>query len=96
LNSGGHYDRALDGIDKLVNLYNSRDPILRKFRFSDRNTAPVAAGFAGLSVTRATSPLNANDKLIQYDCSTVGRSHWEKEYFKCPCFGASLDNLFGK
>ena len=42
---GGKFSEAMKSIDHLVNLYNSRDPILRRFRFFDRQNEPVAAGF---------------------------------------------------
>ncbi len=48
LNAGGEYEFALSRIDKLVNLYNSSDPVLKRFRFID-DGSPVAAGFLGLS-----------------------------------------------
>lgn len=48
----GRYDQALAGTEKLVNLYNSADPILKRFRFFDRETAPAAAGFAGIPEQR--------------------------------------------
>ena len=42
----GQYNLGLTGVDKMVNLYNSVDPILRRFRFFDRSTYPTAAGYA--------------------------------------------------
>ncbi len=96
LQPSGQYHRALEHVDQLVNLYNSQDPILRRFRFFDRSKEPVAAGFAGLLVSRATSPLDANAKVTQYDCRAVGRSHWELEYFRCSAFSRYIDNALGQ
>lgn len=44
----GRFSFALTNVDQVVNLYNSSDPILKRFRFFDRSTSPVAAGYAGL------------------------------------------------
>lgn len=95
LGINGHYSQALQVTDRMVNLYNSQDPILRRFRFFDRSTDPVAAGFSGLAVTRAVSPLDANEKVRQYDCRAVGRSHAEVEYYRCPAFYHAIDNALG-
>ena len=48
----GRYRKTLEIVEQVVNLYNSDDPILRRFRFFDRESAPVAAGFSGLRVSR--------------------------------------------
>jgi hypothetical protein len=96
LNIRGDFDRALQRTEHLVNLYNSRDPILRRFRFFERSYSPVAAGFAGLSVTYAIAPLDANEKVEQFDCRVVGRSHDELDYFRCNCFAIAVDNVLDK
>ncbi len=82
----------------MVNLYNSRDPVLRRFRFISRLGDPIAAGFRGFGPIydpRSTSPLTANDIIEQYDCgSLVGNSHNEKTYyFECSYFGKGVQNL---
>ncbi len=92
------YSMALNNVDSLVNVYNSRDPVLRRFRFIDRVTAPIAAGFSGLADPRATQPLQADKKIRQYDCGNdVGNSHDEMNYYhKCCSFRHALNNLLGK
>lgn len=95
LNPRGKYGHAPELTQHIVNLYNSRDPILRRYRFFDRSNDPVAAGFAGLSVTYALRPLADNDKVEQFDCRAVGRSHDELDYFECNCFCNAVDNLLG-
>ncbi len=95
LSAGGKYDRALECIDHMVNLYNSRDPALRRYRFFDRDSSPVAAGFKGLAVTRVTQSLQAHERIQQYDCWAVGRSHSELDYMSCSGFSRSLDNVLG-
>lgn len=96
LGPSGRYSRALEMVDYLHNLYNSRDPILRRFRFFDRDNDPVAAGFAGLSATLAVLPLEANEKIEQDDCCSVGRSHYEVAYFSCGGFQKLIANLLGQ
>lgn len=96
LGRSGRYCRALEVVDYLHNLYNSRDPILRRFRFFDRDNDPVAAGFAGLSITLAVLPLEANDKIEQVDCCSVGRSHYELAYLSCSGFQKLVGNLLAQ
>ena len=101
---GGKHALALDRVDGLINLYNSRDPILRRFRFIDRFSSPVAAGFAGflggpgletIGAPRATQPLNASKRIEQYDCGgLIGTTHSERSYYgECPYFGKVVDHL---
>jgi hypothetical protein len=91
----GKYSMALTHIERLVNLYNSSDPVLRRFRFMDRSN-PVAAGFSGIDA-RATQPLDTHPRIVQFDCSPgTGRTHFEVEYYNdCACFRISLDNALG-
>lgn len=104
LSAKSHYGRTLDGVDKLVNLYNSRDPILRRFRFLDDISGPIAAGFAGItgvapnSDPRSTEPLTADPRIVQFDCvSSIGNTHSEMDYYcQCPHFQVAIDNVLGK
>lgn len=101
LMTNGKHRMALDRVDAMVNLYNSKDPILRRFRFLDGGARPVAAGFAGFvglsgsSDPRVTVPLAGQSKIRQYDCgSVIGTTHSEKSYYgECPYFGTVLDTL---
>lgn len=104
LMTNGKHRMALDRVDAMVNLYNSKDPILRRFRFLDGGARPVAAGFAGFvgltasSDPRVTVPLAGQSKIRQYDCgSVIGTTHSEKSYYgECPYFGTVLDTLLWK
>jgi hypothetical protein len=104
LMTNGKHRMALDRVDAMVNLYNSKDPILRRFRFLDGGSRPVAAGFAGFvglsgtSDPRVTVPLAGQSKIRQYDCgSVIGTTHSEKSYYgECPYFGTVLDTLLWK
>lgn len=98
LSPTGRHRHALDRVDGLVNLYNSSDPVLRRFRFLDRLSRPVAAGFTGfesLANPRITEPLAGQPAIMQYDCSrAVGNTHSERTYYsQCPCFMPLLDHL---
>ena len=94
--TGGKYEGALEQIDKLINLYNSTDPVLKRFRFIDRGE-PVAAGFLGIS-GRGSSQLANDPKVVQFDCTrAAGRTHSEVEYYRhCPAFKKSLQNVLGQ
>jgi hypothetical protein len=94
----GRHGLALTNVDSVVNLYNSRDPVLRRFRFLDRLARPIAAGFAGFEAIadpRATSPLSGQPRIRQYDCgSVIGTTHSEKSYYgECPYFGKVIEHL---
>lgn len=91
----GQYSQMLAGVDKMVNLYNSVDPILRRFRFFDRSTSPTAAGYAGILEPRSITPLSADRKLVQYDCRSIGRTHAELDYLGCPCVIWAFRNVAG-
>ena len=97
----GRHQLALTHVESMVNLYNSRDPILRRFRFMDRSSRPIAAGFAGfagLTDLRATTPLTGQPQIRQYDCgSVIGTTHAEKSYYgECPYFPSIIQHLLWK
>lgn len=99
----GRHRLALSNVEAMVNLYNSKDPILRRFRFLDRLSRPIAAGFAGfvgIGDIRVTEPLSGQSdtgqvRIRQYDCgSIIGTTHSERSYYgDCPYFGYVIDNL---
>lgn len=100
LTSSGRYCCALTQVDGFVNLYNSRDPVLRRFRFIDSVSRPIAGGlngFDGLYDPRSVSPLAGGDteNVRQFDCGAIiGTTHSEKSYLgKCPYFQVLLDNI---
>ena len=79
-------------------MYNSRDPVLRRYRFIDRPTRPIAGGlvgFEGIGDPRVTSPLAGQIKVKQYNCGgVIGTTHSEKSYFgECPYFRVMIDHL---
>ncbi|MGN6547314.1 MAG: alpha/beta hydrolase, partial [Aureliella sp.] len=98
LAAGRPYGLAMNGMHSLVNVYNSRDPALKRFRFIDRMTSPIAAGFTGLADPRATQPLQADVRIRQFDCGPdVGTSHDEMTYYEqCCAYNIALDNALGR
>lgn len=87
----GEFNRAADSIASLVNLYNSQDPVLRRFRFFDREH-PFAAGYAGLLDARF-EPLSGTNRFSQFDCRGIGPTHGFNDYLGCPAFQRLLDSL---
>ena len=104
---GGKHAKGMESVSGLINLYNSKDPILRRFRFLDRLSRPVAAGFAGfvgpqgfesIANPRSSEPLETSTKVRQFDCgSVIGTTHSERSYYaQCPYFHLVLDHLLGQ
>jgi hypothetical protein len=87
----GEFSRAAESIDSLVNLYNSQDPVLRRFRFFDREH-PFAAGYAGLLDARF-EPLSGTNRFSQFDCCGIGSTHGFNDYLGCPAFLWLLDSV---
>lgn len=87
----GQFSRAPEKIESLVNLYNSQDPILRRFRFFDREH-PFAAGYSGLLDARF-EPLSGSDRFSQLDCRSIGPTHGFNDYVRCPAFVCLLDSI---
>lgn len=101
LQANGLHRNAMNSVDQLVNLYNSKDPILRRFRFIDSIASPIAAGFTGFEAVanpRSTEPLIGSDRIKQYDCGTqIGSTHSERDYYgECPYFRKAINNLLWK
>jgi hypothetical protein len=85
----GKHQLAMQRTESLVSLFNSSDPVLRRFRFLELGSHAIAAGYGGFV---------GNSLIQQYDCSScVGRTHDERSYFRqCPYFGQVLDHLLWK
>ena len=101
LQPNGKKSLALTNVDHMVNLYNSKDPILRRFWFIDAIARPIAAGFAGFETVvnlRSRKPLTTNSLIHQYDCrSSIGSTHTERSYYsECNYASIAINNLLGK
>ncbi len=102
LQPNGRFHLAMARTEKMVNLFNSKDPVLRRFRFLDSLARPIAAGFAGFigiptnaGDPRASEPLASQDRIVQYDCGgSLGSTHDERSYYqKCNHFSIAANNL---
>ncbi|MCR9296516.1 MAG: hypothetical protein NXI32_27715 [bacterium] len=88
LGSCGKYSMALAPVDRLVNLYNPTDPVLKRFGWLDVQHTPEAAGFCGLLNFRfpadeAGTKLAPHPKILQLDCRTqIGKTHAEMAYLQ--------------
>lgn len=100
LSPNGAYGKAFSQTDQVLNLFNSHDPALKRFRFLDRKSSPVAVGFAGLVSFKNNDEQKddaATPSILQVDVANqVGRTHSEMTYIQeCSAFNYSLNNLLG-
>ncbi|MCA9129721.1 MAG: alpha/beta hydrolase [Planctomycetales bacterium] len=97
--SGGEYRCGLTNVEQLVNLFNSDDPVLRRFHFFERGSSPTAAGYRGLlipcSVPNSSGIAGLFPSITQYDCRAIGRSHSETDYLRCPAMQRAMQNVLG-
>ena len=97
----GKYALANNQIESMCNLFNSEDPVLKRFRLIERHADPIAAGYAG--IPSSYFPISARydrqqlTPLRQWDCrNSVGRTHSEWNYYrKCPEFSLAVKSLLG-
>ncbi len=79
LRPGCYHDMALSQIDHLLNLYNSCDPVLRRYRFLYKHSRPVALGFTGMYA----GDLSDHVRIEQQDTRpVVQKSHAAIGYFQ--------------
>ena len=102
---GGRHQFASQRIISIVNLYNSNDPVLRRYRLISTSSRATAAGVTGLVLPRnwlnlppaeGTAVATPNYvRLQQYDCrSQLGRSHDERSYYReCSCTIHLMDHV---
>ncbi|MFN5770412.1 MAG: hypothetical protein ACK44Z_13760 [Pirellulaceae bacterium] len=99
LSSSGRHHLAMRDVDQMVNLYNSQDPVLRRFRFIEASGGSIAAGFTGFLRQQgdapSTGPLASQQRLRQFDCGgAMGVTHDERSYYReCPCFSEVVRNI---
>jgi len=78
LSAGGYHDQFWNFADRLLVLYNSCDPILKRYRFIEKRSRPAALGYTG---TWGLDESQAN-QTEQFDvCCSVGRTHTEAVFF---------------
>jgi len=79
LTPGSRHGQALDQVDRMLILYNSRDIVLKRYRFIDPSR-PSAMGYAGMAWTAA-----ATGRVIQVDVTSwLGRAHTVENYLDTP------------
>ncbi len=88
LRPGCRFDMALPSVDRLLNLYNRCDPVLRHYRVLDKCTRAEALGYTGM----CTNDLDAARQLVtQQDVRClVGRNHDVAFYIHNPTVVAQI------
>jgi len=72
------HGKALEQVDQLFNLYNSCDPVLKRYRLIDPCEKPVALGYTGIAPA-SLGPYA--DRVEQRDAaSAIGKTHDESAY----------------
>lgn len=83
---GRRYGEATRVLDSFLALNNSRDPVLKRYRFISSCANPLALGFVG-----ARTDDHLCQKFTQLDVSsTVGKSHREERYYESSRLAATL------
>ncbi len=93
LRPGGYHELAVEHLDFLLNLYNSRDPVLRFYPRLYKRSRAVAIGYRGMY----TGDLGElAPRIAQQDvCCTVQRSHDLNRYLWNACLDERMrDVLF--
>ena len=100
LGPNGTYRFALGNVSQIVNLYNSTDPVLKRFRFVEKGYSPVAAGYSGLPrfsyyCSGPGEAKTCTPGLKQFDCrASVGRTHSEEGYIcNTASYAVTVSNL---
>ncbi len=81
----GYHSKATQNLDKLVVMYNQRDPVLKRYWLLDRVRGNIAMGYSG---PRTFAP-RADGSMISVrarDYSLyVGKQHSELDYYQKSC-----------
>jgi hypothetical protein len=81
----GYHSKATQNLDKLVVMYNQRDPVLKRYWLLERVRGNIAMGYSG---PRTFAPRADGSKITvrARDCSPfVGKQHSELDYYKKSC-----------
>ncbi len=82
---GAFHARALTQLERLIVLYNPRDPVLRRYRIVSPTSAPQALGYTGLMGLERLGPLAR--RVEQWNVSDeVGRRHDEQRHLNSSYF----------
>ncbi len=89
---GAFHDGALTQVERLIVLYNPRDPVLRRYRIVSPSSAPQALGYTGLVGLEGLGPLA--QRVEQWNVADeVGRRHDEERYLYSSYFIRMRDYL---
>lgn len=81
LRPGGYHERARTQLDYLLNLYNTCDPVLKRYHLLDKRARASALGFSGMY----TADLVEAARLEQLNVrNIVQRSHELEDYLCSP------------
>mgnify|MGYP003769905025 FL=1 len=81
LRPGGYHERARTQLGHLLNLYNTCDPVLKRYHLLDKRTRASALGFSGMY----TADLVEAPRLEQLNVrNIVQRSHELEDYLYSP------------
>ena len=74
------FGRATSQMDRMLHIFNSLDPILKRYRLVEKGARPDALGYVGLR-----SAIPHGDRVTQFNASRIiGRSHYEPNYLASP------------
>ena len=82
---GAFHSRALAQVDRMLVLYNPRDPILRRYRLIAPGAGAQALGYTGLVGLEPLGPLAGRVDQVNVS-DEVGRSHDHDRYLESSYF----------
>lgn len=88
---GGYHDQAPTHLNQLLNLYNSSDPVLKRYRALERRSRPTAAGFSGLALQAGRRNGRWCEQLDVRNL--VQRSHAAIEYYQNPVLRGRIQEV---
>jgi hypothetical protein len=89
---GNFHELALTQVERMLVLYNSADPVLRRYRLLSGTPDAQALGYTGLVGLERLGPLSR--RVEQWDLrSEVGHSHNELRYLDSSYFGMGREYL---
>jgi hypothetical protein len=83
LSPGCYHGCALTQMERVLNLYNTRDPALRFYRFIERGSRPAALGYTGAIICGGGDGLADRVDEANVVC-LVGKEHNFLRYLCCP------------
>jgi len=78
LATGGYHDQCWSVLDRILVLYNSCDPVLKRYRFIEKRGRPVALGYGSAWGLDAEQAARTEQRDV---CCSVGKTHSESVFF---------------